>query len=69
MTDVRLTQIAIEEFGLPNLPVAQATSISLEMWASVATSNPYAVLTCIALEQWATILEASRGGPMITVIN
>lgn len=69
MTDIRLTQIAVEEWAAPIPPQMQATQLALEMWGAVPTTNTQMLATLMAVEQWAAVLEASRGGPMITVIN
>lgn len=58
MTDARNTQEALELWaqGTPN---AQATQISVEMWASVPALTVQALMTQIAVEQWASTASAS----------
>jgi hypothetical protein len=68
MTDINLTQIAVEEWG-SGTPTLQLTQIALEEWATVQTVTPQLVLTQIAIEEWASVAQVSRGGPIITMIS
>lgn len=58
MTDLRLTQGLLEHWAR-GVPTVQATSVFVEQWAAVATTNPQMVATFVALEQWATVAQAS----------
>ena len=66
MTDFRVTQISIEEFGSATPPPMQATQVSLEMWASVTAVNPRMVVTNVALEEWMSV--AQLGGTQARVM-
>lgn len=61
MTDARTTQIGVEQFATGN-PAVQATQLSVEHWASVATGTVQALLTSITVEQWASVAQISAGG-------
>jgi hypothetical protein len=54
MTDVRLTQEALEQWLATN-PDARITQASLEMWASVQSTTGQVVLSQILIEQWASV--------------
>jgi len=54
VTDVRLTQEVLEEWA-SGTPVAQATQVSLEMWASVQTVSGQVVVSQMLIEEWASI--------------
>jgi hypothetical protein len=60
MTDLRLTQEAIEQWGV-GTPAVQLTQVAVEEWASVATASIQAAVTQVALEQWASVAAASAG--------
>jgi hypothetical protein len=55
MTDVRLTQEAIEEWASGGLADARLTQVAVEQWGSVATGITQVVLGQIAIEQWASV--------------
>lgn len=50
------TQTAIEQWS-PGTPVAQATQLAVEEWATVATGNVQALATQISLEMWASVAQ------------
>lgn len=54
MTDARLTQQLVEEWASTN-PSAQATQVSLEMWASVQTVSGQVVVSQLLVEEWASV--------------
>jgi hypothetical protein len=68
VTDVRLTQEAIEQWAR-STPNAQLTQIGLEQWASITTVPTQVALTQIAIEQWAPPVSAVRNGPIVTMIG
>lgn len=61
MTDTRLTQIAVEQWGV-GTPAVQLTQVAAEHWASVATVTVRTVMTQIAVEHWASVAAAGAGG-------
>lgn len=59
VTDLRVTQAAIEEWALPAAPALQATQVFVEQWAQVDVLNPQFILTAVLVEQWASVAEAA----------
>jgi hypothetical protein len=70
MTDIRTTQVSVEQWAASN-PNMQVTQVAVEMWAAVATANPFMVATQFAIEQWGSVavVPVAAGGPMVTIIQ
>jgi hypothetical protein len=68
MTDQRITQASLEQWASTIPPDMRLTQIAIEMWASTGTTTVQMLATQAAIEHWATVREASRGGPMISMI-
>jgi len=54
MTDIRLTQGAVEQWARAT-PAVQVTQVAIEQWATVATGNTQMLATQAAVEQWASV--------------
>jgi hypothetical protein len=67
VTDYRLTQAAVEEWGAGS-PTLALTQAAVEMWGSVTTGVVQMVVTTAAIEMWASVAQASRGGPRQSLI-
>jgi hypothetical protein len=61
MTDVRLTQGAVEQWA-SGTPAAQLTQVAVEEWASVTTGAVLVVATQIGVEQWGSVAATAGGG-------
>jgi phage gp46-like protein len=57
--DARLTEIAAETWAIP-VPLAQATQIGVEVWASATSINQQALITQIGIETWASVQIATQ---------
>lgn len=67
MTDVRLTQEALEQWA-QGTPQAQLTQMAIEHWAAVGTTPPQVVMTQMALEQWAAVIAAAQAAQARAII-
>lgn len=62
MTDLRLTQAAVEQFAANAAPAARLTTVLVEQWASANATPPQMAVSQVLLEQWATVAVASASG-------
>jgi hypothetical protein len=68
MTDFRVTQASLEQWGV-GTPAMNTTQAAVEMWASVATlPSGQMVVTQCGVEMWASVAQAARGGPRVSII-
>jgi len=58
MTDIRLTQIAVEQFASIIRPQMQATQLAIEEWVTTNVTNPQMIATQIGVEMWASVAAA-----------
>ena len=68
MTDIRATQIAVEQFASIIPPDMQATQVAIEMWVGTNITNPLMVATMVAAEVWTSVAEAAAGGSDVRVM-
>ncbi len=61
MTDVRLTQEAVEMWA-QGVPAMQLTQIAVEEWTTVSSITTQATVTQVGVEMWASVAVASAGG-------
>jgi hypothetical protein len=54
MTDARVTQTSVEEWG-QGAPRAQVTQTALEVWGAISAVSRAALVTQLAVEQWASV--------------
>lgn len=70
MTDARATQAPTEHWFRTD-PSIQVTSVVVEHWATVTTTQVQAIATFVAVEHWGTFVTTptASGGPQVTMIG